>query len=185
MTNRESRFTVPSKECRHPEYWTSHDSDSTENEVIEMLGGMVRGLQPDYVVETGSAFGYGTAAIGQALQSNGHGHLDSIEVVPERVRIAQQRTAHLDRVTVHEMSSLDFVPTAPIDFVFFDSLFPLRAKEFRAYYPYMHHGTVVAFHDTGPQHPLRPDIDKLAAEGWIDVIYLPTPRGIAIGRINR
>ncbi|OLC97015.1 MAG: hypothetical protein DMG35_15675 [Acidobacteria bacterium] len=47
-----------------------------------VLYGLVRALEPDYVVETGVAAGVSTSYIGAGLIDNGHGHLFSIELPP-------------------------------------------------------------------------------------------------------
>src|SRR4051794_12477245 len=61
----EDRRVAPSDECPHPEWWTSIDSDSsTEREVTHLIAGLVRGLQPHYIIETGTAFAQTTRAIG-------------------------------------------------------------------------------------------------------------------------
>ena len=78
----EARFTPPRVECPHPERWTSEDIEATENEVIEGVYGLVRMLQPAYVVETGTHRGFMAASIGRALQANGHGRLDTVEIEP-------------------------------------------------------------------------------------------------------
>lgn len=178
----ESRFTKPRPDCPHPEYWSSTDDDSTEIEVSELVGGLVRGLQPNFCVETGTAWGQTTETIGQALRANGRGHLVTLEVDAERVRYSQRRCDGLP-VTVLQQSSMTWTPSEQIDFAWFDSLFPLRAAEFRRYLPHMRRGAIVGFHDTGPQHPLRPDIDALADEGLLRVTYFPTPRGFALGEV--
>jgi hypothetical protein len=48
-----------------------------------VLYGLVRALEPDYVVETGVAAGVSTSYIGAGLIDNGHGHLFSIELPPK------------------------------------------------------------------------------------------------------
>src|SRR3954468_8525000 len=101
----EARRVAPSEECPHPEWWTSVDSDSTEREVTKLIAGLIRGLQPQYVVETGTAFAQTTRAIGRALRKNGHGHLDSLDVNHARVVQARVRCARLP-VTVLEIPSL-------------------------------------------------------------------------------
>jgi predicted O-methyltransferase YrrM len=168
-----------------------------------MLAGLVRGLQPEYVVETGSAWGQTAVAIAHALIKNGHGHLHSIEPDAERVEYSTLRLNKdllwYDRtkpvpVTFHQMSSMDFVPTGEIDFAFFDSLFTLRVPEFLRYYPYMKKGAIVAFHDTHPGHgggqfadynmDLRTAIlQDLENKGFLKAIYMCTPRGIMIGEV--
>ena len=58
----EARFTSPSELCPHPERWTSRDIEATENEVLELVHGLIRALQPDLVLETGEPMLAGTRA---------------------------------------------------------------------------------------------------------------------------
>lgn len=178
----ESRFTGPREECPHPEYWHSTDTDSTEEEVTELVAGFVRALQPEIVVETGTAFGQTAYAIGDALQANGHGHLWTVENDPERAAECADALAGLP-VTVVNGSSMNFTPPNGIGFAWFDSLFHLRAAEFLRYLPHMRPAATVGFHDCGPQHPLRPDIEALAGDGLLRPIYLPTPRGVVFAEV--
>lgn len=180
---RESEFTGPMPECPHPDRWHAMDSESTEVEVTELVAAFVKALRPDHVLETGSSHGFTTAAIGAVLAEAGQGHLISLEVVPELVAEAQGRCQGLP-VTVLRQSSMDYTPDGPLDFVWFDSLLHLRAKEFLRFYPFFHSRTVVGFHDTGPQHqPLRSHIETLANGGLLHPIFLPTPRGVSFGRV--
>ena len=178
----ESRYTTPRGECQHPEWWTATDWDSTELEVIDLLAGFVRGLQPEYVVETGTALAQGSVAIGRALRRNGHGRLVTLEVDHGRVERARWRCRRLP-VDVVEQSSLDFEPQQLIDLAWFDSLTDLRALEFRKYWPHMHSGTIVGFHDTGPAHPTKQFIDELESEGLLRPIHLATPRGVTFAQV--
>ena len=178
----ESRWTKPSMECPYPDRWTSDDDDSTEIEVSELVGAFVLALQPDYVIETGTAWGLTACSIGIALQMAGQGSLITLEPDVERAQYARKICKDLP-VTVMAQESLTFTPHQRIDFAWFDSLIPLRALEFRHFAYWMHDRTVVGFHDTGDQHALRPDIEVLAAEGLIAPIFLPTPRGVCFARV--
>jgi hypothetical protein len=177
----EDRFTQPRDDCPHPGRWTSTDGQSTELEVIELVAGFVRALQPDFVLETGTAYGVCAAAIGRTLVRNGQGRLVTLEVDPARVRLARASTGRLP-VEVLQIASLDYVPADWIDFAWFDSLVKLRALEFRRFLPYMHAGTIVGFHDSGSQHNLHGRIDALVDEGLLRTIDLPTPRGVTFGQ---
>lgn len=184
----ESRFTPSTEACPHPERWHSTDADSTEIEVSQLIAGLVVGLQPELVVETGSAWGQTTKLIGEALRHNGHGELHSIEPDPERVEHTRNLCTAKGGgewlpVKVHEMKSLDWVPPGPIDFAFFDSLIELRVPEFEGYLPHMHQGTIVAFHDTADHHGLWPHIAGLERAGKLLPIRLPTPRGLVIAEV--
>lgn len=175
----ESRWSKPNDWCPHPERWTSTDPQSTEVEVSALVAGFVRALQPDYVIETGSCLGQTTLAIATALAMNGQGHLDTLEIDPERAAFTRARLMHglVDaRVTVHEVSSLDFAPRGSVGFAWLDSRFELRVPEFERYRDWMGPGTIVGFHDTAPHHGLwGDDIGRLAG---VHQIKLRTPRGV-------
>src|SRR6266567_421631 len=179
----ESTWTPSRPDCPYPERWSSVDAYATESEVTELVAAMVRALQPEFVIETGSWVGTTTQAIGEALVRNGHGELISLEISPDMCQRANQRCAGLP-VTVLPTSSLDFMPTRPVDFAWFDSDPRLRPVEFEQYLPWMHARTVVGFHDTGPQHPVRALLAPLEAAGVLTPLYLPTPRGVCFSRVN-
>jgi predicted O-methyltransferase YrrM len=179
----EARFTPPTDFCPHPEYWKSADSDSTEFEVLELIGALVRALQPEIVVETGSAFGYGSREIGKALKRNQHGRLYSLERDPERVAIARLRCQGLP-VEIVQTESLAWAPPGPIGFAFFDSLTNLRVPEFLRYRPFMRPGTTVAFHDAAPHHDLYDRwLRPLESSGAVKMIRLHNPRGLVLAEV--
>lgn len=186
MTNKplapgsEARYTAPMPHCPHPEYWTSTDAHSTEIEISELVGAFVRALQPEYVVETGTCWGQTTETIGKALKANGHGRLVSLEVDQEKIDYSVKRCDGLP-VTVALCSSLDFTPTEPIGFAWFDSLLELRIPEFVRYREHLIPGSIVGFHDTGPQFgAFGPMISTLPG---LQPISLPTPRGVTFAQI--
>lgn len=184
---RESQFTAPSDECPEPGLWEASDGQSTEREVSWLVQAFITALKPRSVIETGTAYGKTTYEMAYALHQNGFGELVSLEVDPalvehSRAVIEKSRVKNLPVRILHQ-SSMEYVPDQPIDFVWFDSLTHLRVPEFRRFYPWMHHRTVVGFHDTGPQHPTRPWIQQLIDEGLLQAIFLPTPRGVCFGRV--
>lgn len=178
----EGRFTKARPDCPHPYHWTSDDSDSTEHEVSELVAGFVRALQPDFVVETGTAWGQTAEAIGNALVQNGHGQLVTLEIDKERVIHSRLRCPS-ETVTVIQQSSLAYEPQVPIDFLWIDSLFMLRTDEIQRFKRWASPRCVIGVHDTGPQHPMRQKIDTLVKMNMItQPLYLPTPRGVAFTR---
>lgn len=189
----ESRFSGPTHRCPHPEHWSSWDDHSAEVEVTELLVGLIRGLQPDVVVETGTAWGQTAEAIGHALASNGHGRLFSFEPIHERAAVASIRCLNVPVDVAYTESITDWIPPAAIDFAFFDSTFSLRVPEFRHYRKWMTDRTIVAFHDTAPQagggqlgdwYDLATQIEhELTRPGCLRTIDLPTPRGLMIGQV--
>lgn len=178
----EAGFTKPTAECPHPEYWHSYDLQGTEAEVIDLVGGLVRGLQPDVVLETGTSRGFMAAMIGHALTANGHGHLHTYEPDEETFTEAVATVAEVaGAVTVHNEPSMVPWTHGAIDFAWFDSLVELRWPEFDFYFPHMSHRCVVGFHDTAEKFgdwpvPVRDDVR-------IQSFDLPTPRGVILGRV--
>lgn len=183
----EDRWTGATKLCPHPERWTSTDDESTELEVTELIAGFVRALQPDYVIETGAAWGQTSEAIGKAMEANGQGRLDAIELDPDRADYVRTRCAGLP-VNVIRDSSMNFDPDRHVGFAFFDSIFHLRVAEFLRYRPWMGAGTIVAFHDTAPGHgwvdgtDLRSHVE-IGLQGHARLMTLPTPRGITLAEV--
>jgi predicted O-methyltransferase YrrM len=166
-----------------PKWWHAPDSDSTECEVSELVA--------ELVIETGSAFGHTTALIAHALRRNGHGHLVSLEPDPGRAEVARSRVASYGLgafCEVREQSSLDFTPPQEIDFAWFDSLYELRAEEFRRFRPWLSPGGIVAFHDwtsglRGHYLDVRAEVEALAAEGLLRPVFVPSPRGIVVAEV--
>ncbi len=183
----EDNFTAPHAACMNPSNWHAPDGDSTEAEVTELVGALVRAIQPSLVVETGTGFGFTAQCIGNALRANGHGRLVTLETDHERASFAARLCEGLP-VEVREESSLDYRPSQPIQFAWFDSLYELRALEFRRYHRHMAAGTIVAFHDwtsglRGQYMDFKEEVLKLARDGLLTPIFVPTPRGIVIAEV--
>lgn len=185
----ESTWTHPSASCRHPVRWHSTDDDSTEIEVTELVAGFVRGLQPDLVLETGTAWGQTAQAIGESLALNRHGRLITCEPDLERAAAARERCRGLP-VDVVEQSSQDVIaemvgqPSRPrVGFAWLDSLFDLRIPELSALRPLLAPGAVVGVHDCGEPGRAKFDVFASAVAGHalafgFNRISLPTPRGV-------
>lgn len=180
----ERTFTAPRPDCPHPERWHARDNQATEDEVTELVGAMVRAVQPDLCVESGTYMGDTAWTIGTALHRNGHGHLYTLEIDRQRYEAARAML-HIDTVTVVNASSLAWTPPGPIDFAWIDCDAQRRQLVLRAWLPWMHHRTVVGIHDTGPQHPVRDLLRPLEDEGiLLSVLELPTPRGVVFARVK-
>lgn len=177
----ESDWTRPRPECPHPQRWHADSGRATEVEVIELIAALVRALQPELVVETGVFYGAATRAIGEALARNGHGHLHGLEMHSPYAAEAARALTHLP-VTVHHMSSLDWTPPGPIDLAWLDSRLDARWQEIERYWPALHDRTVLAIHDTGPQHPVRDSLRRFADK--LVLLDLPTPRGVTLARLR-
>lgn len=184
MSLPESTFTAARPDCPYPDRWHATDAYATEDEVTALVAAMVTALRPDYVVETGTHIGNTAEAIGRALQAAGSGWLATLEIDPELAASARDRLAGLP-VQVVQASSLGWTPPKPVDFAWFDCDAHRRQDAFLNLLPYMHSRTVVGFHDTGPQHPVRGYLDELVARGVMEhPLYLPTPRGVCFARVR-
>lgn len=189
----ESRFTAPTDLCPYPERWTSTDGDSTEEEVCALVYGLVRGLQPDAVLETGTGFGAMAERITDALFVNARGKLFTIENDPERVAYSRRRLGYRQQIEIIEGSSLAWTPPDDVvfDLAWFDSYYELRVPEFRAFRRWMRRGTIVCFHDTAPGHGAHrsPTADSIRTtivaelHSQLRLVHLPTPRGATIGEV--
>ncbi len=178
----EKEFTAARWECPNPEWWHSKDEQATEAEVIEGIYGLMRLLQPEYVIETGSYEGDMSVAISAALAANGHGRLDCIEVDPDRASATAARVGENTRV--HLMRSLDFEPDAHIDFAWLDSAAEVRREEFMRFRSHMDSRSIVGIHDAGNHHNVpKMQINRLERDGLLRAIYLPTPRGLALCQV--
>jgi hypothetical protein len=170
----EAVFTQPRAECPYPEMWSARDTDSSEQEVTDFVHALVRLLKPEFVVETGSCYGFTTEAIGRALQANEHGRAVSLELDPVRARTAAGRCDGLP-VKVLNHDSLDYTPPGPVTLAFLDSEFQLRVAEWMLYRP-----EFAVFHDSGDHYPLRHQIEGLVEGGYVSAVFMPTPRGICL-----
>jgi hypothetical protein len=176
---RESRWTAPSPDCPRPELWHAPDRAATEIEVSQFLGALCVALRPSRVLETGAYKGYTSQAIGKSLV--GIGHLDSLEIDAALAQEERTRVEGLP-VSLHPVSSLEFVPEEPLDLIFFDSEYGLRPLDIARFRRFASTRCIWALHDSHHEG-LRGALLELRRDGVItDVIHLPTPRGLALGR---
>jgi predicted O-methyltransferase YrrM len=192
--SKESEVHPHSKEERS-ELFLAYGAASTEIEVLNWLHATVCILKPENILETGTAGGIGTIALGQACKDNGFGMVHSLEISEKAAEKAQRRVnlAGVSKhVTIYVKSSLDFLSETDLkfEFGFFDSLTELRPQEFaicqeRGLWRYGRgSGPVAVFHDTAArraethedptpevQAQYRKDLDRLCKEanaGWFE-----------------
>ena len=188
MDNLESRFTPPREWCPHPEYWHSPDSEATEEEVSEFIGSVVRLIQPEFVLETGTYKGHTTIEINYALNLNGHGRGVSLEadsLLAHEARIAvMNRFGDSPRMIVINVNSMEYEPVENIDFAFFDSWQEGRVLEFNRFLEMgrIKEGSIFAIHDTAPHHQVRKTLSDFGTE--VEIIDFHTPRGLILGQVK-
>lgn len=174
----------PSPSCPEPYLWSMIDGWTAEVETLEFLYGLVRLVKPLRALETGTWHGRAARAIGRALMVNGRGRLVTLEVDCESHAIAAEHVAQSglsDVVEVLNVSSLEYVPPEPVDFLLLDSDLSIRGAEFEWFRPYLLDGALVLFHDTSPSHGVVLDaVRDLVARGLLTAIHLQTPRGLSV-----
>jgi predicted O-methyltransferase YrrM len=162
--------------------WSCNDIHSTETEVIELLGALVRALKPKICAEVGAYIGLSSYEIGMALEKNGRGHLHCFETLPERARITEERTKGLP-VTVHRATDLDYDPaTLPglVDFLFVDGERDNREQSLHHWRPWLSANNIVAVHDSLKWREVREVVESIGASQLLDVV---TPRGLTLMRL--
>lgn len=165
--------------------WTMVDGFTAELEVLDFLYALVRLSKPNHALETGTWLGHAACAIGRALVANGFGALVTLDLNEEALKAAAK---NLEAAGVtHVVSpilcdSLSYTPPNPLDFALFDSETTLREAEFRRFHQWLRPGALVVFHDTAPHHAVVGEaVKRLASEGLLTGIELPTPRGVFVG----
>jgi predicted O-methyltransferase YrrM len=162
--------------------WSCHDEDSTETEVIELLGSLVRATKPRISVEVGSYIGLTSFEIGTALERNGRGELHCFESAPEPAREAEERTAGLP-VTVHCMADVEYDPAelpGLVDFLFLDGDLDNRGASLLHWRPWLSPNHIVAVHDWLKHWDVRQSLESVAFSERIDIV---TPRGLALMKV--
>ncbi len=172
----ESTWTPARPDCPHPEWWHAEDDESAEVEVTELVCAFVRALQPEFVLETGTAFGQTAYAIGRALVQNGHGRCVSIDTDAARLEGGRERCAGFP-VEFVQADALTYVPPEPVDFAWIDTG-QNRAQELLALREHLAPGAVVGIHDTGPQHTVWASLEIHGVLTSFNYLRLHTPRGV-------
>ena len=185
MNSTEARWTPPSPWQPHPEWWRADpdDADAAEFEVTTLVACLVKVLQPEVVVETGTATGATAVVIGQALADNGHGHLYTVEIDPDAADKARERVNGLP-VAVVCANSLEWDPPDRIDLAWIDSgTAETRCAEIEAWEGKFSPGAVIGVHDTAPnmgREVLHYKLGGLIGDLGLRALWLRTPRGVTL-----
>lgn len=169
-----------------PLAWSMLDEWTPEVETLEFLYGLVRLTKPSSILATGTWRGYTAQAIAQALRENALGRLTALEADPDlasRARTRLEQAGLTDWVQVVHGSSLHYVPEQPLDLLVLDSTNEVRKAELLRFAPDLRPGAIVAIHDAGRHgNGVKEQAAALANEGLLTVLWLETPRGLAIGQ---
>lgn len=173
-------------ECPHPERWSMFDSMTAEVEVLEFLRTLVTTVKPELVVETGTFSGISTLWIAEGLKANGCGRVITCEFDPKVYENAKARigaSGLAEWIELRNESSLQMKVEGTIDLLYSDSDMPIREQEIRRFLPQINPFGVIVMHDASSHLKIvREAALKLAAEGLISVVLLPTPRGLVVAQ---
>ena len=180
-------------------HYQMFDSGGTETQVSECLWGLVRILQPEHILETGTYTGISSLFMAQALKDNGHGHLTTIEYErfhKDRAEKLWQACGVSGHVTCVLQSSLDYQPDGEYELLFLDSEPQIRFAELVKFYPYLKEGGYIGIHDLPnglcqgninpdhldiPSYPygnLPEQIKEWLRTDKLRMIHFPSPRGL-------
>jgi len=162
---------------RAVETYSAPAQPAAENEVADFIAALVRLVKPRRVLELGTAFGHTSKKIGLALQENGFGELDTLEIKRNRWEEARKRCEGLP-INLHLKSYEDWKPDGLFyDMAFFDSDRANRDAEYKLFKPYLNEFATLIFHDAGEQHHVT---QRALAKLSLPFVYLPCPRGVVI-----
>lgn len=185
---RESDFTVPTAWAPRPDLYGAFGTDAAEEEVCELLASLVRALKPTFVLETGTHHGRSAVYLADALRRNQYGRMVSLEINADYRKEARRRLWEHELLgygvgscEVVGVSSFDYTPPQPIDFLFSDSELGTRLQELERLRLFLAPRAWVAVHDSLTHRSVMGDLTPL---GWIERVDIPTPRGLTLGRIT-
>lgn len=123
--------------------WQEVDAVAIEDEMGDLLYGLIRMLKPEIIVETGCYFGHATFWLVSACEANEYGHVITCDTDADKIH-AVSTLIRSDHLTVKHTSSLDLPELPKADFVFSDSNYATREKEIAL----AKEGAVIVVHDT-------------------------------------
>jgi predicted O-methyltransferase YrrM len=176
----------PTPECPQPRHWSMIDSMTAELEVLEFIATLVTTIKPRLVVETGSFLGVSTEWIAKGLKRNGFGKVISCEfdpVVYARAKDRLEASPLKPWIDLRNQSSLEMKIDGAIDLFFSDSDMPIREQEVKRFLPQINPNGIILMHDASSHHKVVRDAARsMESEGLLSVVFLPTPRGLAVAQ---
>jgi predicted O-methyltransferase YrrM len=144
---------------------------TARNELLDLLGAIVRLMRPEVVVETGVALGFSTATMLAAMRDNDRGHLYSVDL--PHVQYGHDRETGSavppelrDRWTLRLGPSQKLLPAlleevGPLDLFIHDAnhAYSAQLREYRTSWPHIRPGGLLASDDVG-----NPAFVEFAAE---------------------
>lgn len=174
------------------------DSGGIESEIGEFLYGMIKVLQPDQILETGTYTGISAMYMAAALKDNNRGHITTLEITKEHKDRAEKLWQAVDlsaQITCELQPSLDFDTDTTYGFMFLDSEPDIRFQELLKFFPYLKPGGFIGVHDLHrhlgqhdnkehgfgwPWGKIPTPLVELLLSDQLRVVSFPTPRGFTL-----
>jgi predicted O-methyltransferase YrrM len=166
---------------------------NAREELLRVVGGIVKLIRPRTMVETGVAFGYTTATVLRAMRDNEQGHLHSIDLPPLQYDpdepIGRAIPEELkDRWTLRLGDSRKLLEpvaaeAAPVDLFLHDALhtYSAQLREYRTVWPHLRSGGVLVSDDVA-----NPAFVEFAAEvGGAPHLVVGPSRPSAVGLLRK
>ena len=154
------------------------------------IQGVIAVVKPDIVIELGTSAGGSSVAIGAMLKDFGKGELYTIDLAenPPPAAFEMVEKFELPVNFVNDTHSIDYLSRLRVDetkihLVFSDTDIPVRPKEVDLVMEKFPQGTYVLVHDTSDKHPFGPMKLNEALGGAVDIIEMPSPRGISLLKV--
>lgn len=176
--------------------WLMFNAGGVEIEVGEFLYGLVRATKPSRILETGTNLGISAAFMALALEQNGHGHLDSIEITAAHSQEAGQmleKAGLLDRVALIVDDARSWTQFGSVyDMILLDTELQFRFDNWSRLWPALKPGGWLIIHDLHvhmaqvegqDNHGYGELPDEIV--GWIrdhelQSVHFRTPRGLYV-----
>lgn len=167
-------------------------SQGVHPEEAAVLYGLVRSLKPQLILETGTFEGYSTAEIARALQKNGTGHLESVDIadktgfrVPDNL---QQFVTFRRSMPSLAMTTVLAQQKVSVELFFHDSAHTYcnALDELIAFAPFFSSGCVIVCHDAKmdfmPDFGVGRAVREFAQAMGLECAVLDTTCGMALMR---
>lgn len=151
------------------------------------LAGLIFVTRPDTIIELGTETGASALVLGAAAKDLGCGRVFTVDKQPgvnaEASKLAEKYSLPIEWVT--GIDSISFLNKLPFDkskryFVFSDTDIKVRPDEVELCRKILPKGTVIAIHDTSDEHPYGPMNLKEKIHKDLELIELPSPRGLTV-----
>ncbi len=180
--------------------WTDHPShmiDAVEGQLLRLLVALTGARR---ILELGTFSGYSALAMAEGLSTDGH--IDTLELVPERVAKAAEHitsAGEQGRITIHQGHALDSLALlrGPYDLSFIDADKPDYPAYYEAVVPLMRPGGLIVADnviragrvlDATNGDPgivgIRAFNDRVMANSRVDAVMLTIRDGVTLIRVH-